>query len=138
MPQLAYLDDERLRLTLAKLPPVKWPKPVSLPLTPLRTDNAEFDANRSRFRELLWEAQEGRCARCRERMPRSSASLDHVEPLAKGGRNWLGNLLLMHKDCNRKKADSAPSHALLLQLRRVNHWIFIREGAGAFISGGAK
>jgi hypothetical protein len=125
---------ERVAMIIAKLPPVEWPKPVVLPLTPLSSDDIAYEANRKRFRELLWQAQDDRCARCGERMGRGGCSLDHVQPLALGGRNWLGNLLLMHKPCNQKKANSPPSPALLRHLDRVNHWIFIREGVGVFLS----
>lgn len=126
-------DDPRLRQTLSMLPKVKWPK--TLPPTPpsKRLVGAkEFDPHRSRFRGLLWRAQEGHCAWCGEKMRLSASSLDHVHPLALGGLNWIGNLLLMHQACNEEKADSPPERDLREMLEVVNEWLAKEVGGAIF------
>ena len=52
--------------------------------------------------------QKGRCACCKTLFGDSRYELDHVEPLAKGGRHADDNMQLLCGPCNRKKADKDP------------------------------
>lgn len=36
------------------------------------------------------------------------ATIDHIIPLSKGGRDEINNMQLAHDDCNQLKADSMP------------------------------
>lgn len=115
-----YSADERLELILAKLPPVTFPKTLQ-PIKMRRRTQREFDGMRSHFREALWAAQNGKCARCEKPFTRNSnATFDHVQPLSRGGYNWIGNLLLMHPCCNVAKGDNPPGRALREMLDDVN------------------
>lgn len=37
------------------------------------------------------------------------ATIDHIIPLSKGGKDEITNMQLAHYDCNQLKADSLPS-----------------------------
>lgn len=52
--------------------------------------------------------QKGRCACCKAKFTDSKYELDHIEPLAKGGRHADDNLQLLCMHCNRTKADKDP------------------------------
>lgn len=57
---------------------------------------------------LLWE--HGRyCAICGKKIRNfDELTVDHIIPLAKGGKNEIENCQLAHKICNMKKNDSMP------------------------------
>lgn len=62
------------------------------------------------YRERLFEAQDGLCGGCGFAINYvCNGTLDHVIPRALGGSNDLSNLLLMHSDCNNKKAAFMPT-----------------------------
>ena len=62
------------------------------------------------FRERLHSIQSGNCYICREsidlQLHEGSLDLDHIEPLAVGGRDTDTNLALTHSSCNRSKGAS--------------------------------
>jgi len=49
-----------------------------------------------------------RCVYCGWDMPFADATLDHVQPIARGGRSQPGNLVVACGPCNRLKADQHP------------------------------
>ena len=49
-----------------------------------------------------------RCVYCGWTMPFAEATLDHVQPIARGGRSQPGNLVVACGPCNRLKADQPP------------------------------
>ena len=49
-----------------------------------------------------------RCVYCAAPLDYERATLDHVYPLAKGGANESGNLVVACPRCNRLKADMLP------------------------------
>lgn len=64
----------------------------------------------------IYERDRGRCGLCRKRVGRTfrwpdqrAASLDHVIPLAKGGRDEAANVQLAHLGCNIKKQTRADT-----------------------------
>ena len=60
---------------------------------------------------LLLVAQKHRCANpyCRKRLNDESATLDHIRPVARGGRNDHANLQVLCKPCNSAKRDKMPA-----------------------------
>jgi 5-methylcytosine-specific restriction endonuclease McrA len=56
----------------------------------------------------LFAMQKGRCACCKVEFVGTKYELDHIEPLAKGGRHADDNLQLLCMGCNRAKADKDP------------------------------
>lgn len=70
----------------------------------------------SDLHEALWQNQSGQCALCGKAMltnrfdapharlwSKWRATLDHIQPRAKGGSDRLENLQLTHAQCNKVK-----------------------------------
>lgn len=92
----------------------------------LRT--CEFTWEKKSVRDVLWQAQQGRCYCCDRPMthitddPRGGArcTLDHVFPKAGGGWDALGNLALMRERCNVAKGNRPPNKRMIASLVRIN------------------
>lgn len=54
--------------------------------------------------ENLYLKQLGKCACCGERLF-GDFEVDHIKPLSKGGTNYIDNLQLLKRKCNRKKGN---------------------------------
>lgn len=85
---------------------------------------------RAAKREVLFEAQRGKCAcGCRRFMKPDAPSghadyptLDHVEPASGGGSHHIRNMLLKRRRCNMRKGNKPPSGrdlAMLAELQPV-------------------
>jgi 5-methylcytosine-specific restriction endonuclease McrA len=71
-------------------------------------------------RRALYIEQRGLCAECGEVMLIDVgdvqylmplfATIDHIQPLSKGGVDEATNRRLVHKACNEAKADREPDH----------------------------
>jgi 5-methylcytosine-specific restriction endonuclease McrA len=59
-----------------------------------------------RDREFVYERDEGRCFYCHCDVTRSTAHMDHVLPLSRGGMSTISNLVLSCSKCNVHKCDS--------------------------------
>jgi hypothetical protein len=57
--------------------------------------------------ERLFKLQDGKCACCRKPLG-DDYHLDHIQPLALGGKNEDGNIQLLHATCNLKKGAKHP------------------------------
>lgn len=57
----------------------------------------------------LMRLQKGKCAVCHVQLSKAGVHLDHVFPLAKGGRNERENVQLLCPTCNTKKAAKNPT-----------------------------
>ena len=51
---------------------------------------------------------QGRCHYCGEQFLAKELTLDHIVPLARGGRSSKGNCVAACKECNTKKRDLLP------------------------------
>ena len=77
-------------------------------------DEALIRAERSKARQLRktrWWQQKtasGLCWYCGRQVGYAGLTLDHVIPLARGGRSTKDNLVPCCKDCNTKKKSSLP------------------------------
>lgn len=69
---------------------------------------------------LLCEAQGDRCAICGGHLERDGASMDHVIPNHRGGRDEPGNITATHLGCNKRKGAGRPKPYQLDILRSVN------------------
>lgn len=64
-----------------------------------------------RLRKTHWwnrRIEKGICHYCRRQVGRENLTMDHVVPLARGGRSNKGNLVPACKECNNKKKYLLP------------------------------
>ncbi len=77
-------------------------------------DDAEIRAERGKARELRktrWWQQKtapGHCHYCGKKVAYSEITMDHLVPLARGGRSTKDNLVPCCKDCNNLKKSMLP------------------------------
>ena len=84
---------------------------------PERTDQ-EPDEVSPNIREVLYAAQEGKCAGCGDPMRLRNLELDHIMPRSKGGRHTDANLQLLCGWCNRTKGNRDMNY-LRVRLREL-------------------
>jgi len=88
----------------------------------LSPDPAFVKRERAKARELRntdwWRAQiaKGECHYCHRKVGSAELTLDHVIPVARGGRSTRGNCVPCCKDCNSKKKAYTPAEQILSQL----------------------
>lgn len=58
-------------------------------------------------RERIFARDGFRCVYCARRFPGEELTLDHVEPLMRGGDGSAGNLVTACADCNTRKGSAA-------------------------------
>jgi 5-methylcytosine-specific restriction protein A len=77
-------------------------------------DEAEIRTERAKARELRktrWWQQKtasGLCHYCGLKIAHRNITMDHLVPLARGGRSTKNNLVPSCKDCNNKKKNMLP------------------------------
>ena len=78
-------------------------------------DDALLKKERNKARQLRatqwWKRKrsDGICHYCRQSFPPKELTMDHVIPLARGGRSEKFNLVPCCKDCNTKKKQMLPA-----------------------------
>ena len=88
----------------------------------IRKDNSHVARERARARELRksawWQAQvqRGVCHYCGKKVPPEELTMDHVIPVARGGRSTRGNVVPWCSACNKTKSADTPVEAILDQL----------------------
>ena len=91
-------------------------------------DEADLKRERRKARELRrsqwWKRKcaQGICHYCQRRFPARELTMDHIVPLARGGRSTKGNVAPACKDCNNKKKQLLPMEweAYLIQFKTEN------------------
>jgi 5-methylcytosine-specific restriction endonuclease McrA len=58
-------------------------------------------------RKALLKQQNGRCGYCRKSI-KTTWTVDHIQPLSRGGTNWISNIQLLCPSCNYSKQDTNP------------------------------
>ena len=58
----------------------------------------------------------GICHYCGKKFPRAELTLDHIVPVARGGRSTRGNLVVCCRKCNQSKGMLTPAEQLLAQV----------------------
>ena len=82
-------------------------------------DPAHVARERERARKLQksawWQRKVGKglCAYCNARFEPRALTMDHVVPVARGGRSVKGNVLPSCKECNNRKKLLTPAEQLL-------------------------
>ncbi len=83
------------------------------PYTP-ETDDIAIKVERHKARELRqsqwWKRQLARCHchYCGGSFPPAALTMDHIVPLARGGKSNKGNVVPACKECNNKKKSLLP------------------------------
>jgi len=88
-----------------------------------------FGADRSALLRMagpLADAQDGQCLYCRRRV--DSGEIDHFVPWSRYPRDLAHNLVLAHRECNRRKSD------LLAAEVHLDGWLLRNQTHGAAIS----
>ncbi len=57
---------------------------------------------------VLYDLQNHRCAVCGKDMPDKKYTVDHIEPLSRGGSNYIANIQLLCAYCNKHKGAKDP------------------------------
>lgn len=68
------------------------------------------------LRKTAWwrrRVQRGVCAWCGKTVPPRELTLDHVVPVARGGRSKKGNVVASCKECNNRKKLMTPAELLM-------------------------
>ena len=83
-------------------------------------DKQQVAKERSKARELRssqwWKQKlaQGVCHYCEQKFSAGELTMDHVIPLARGGRSTKGNSVVCCKECNSKKKYYTPVDLLLM------------------------
>lgn len=78
-------------------------------------DEAAIRGERQKARELRqsqwWKRKiaKGICHYCKKPSPPKDLTMDHLVPLARGGRSTKGNVVPCCKDCNTRKKQLLPT-----------------------------
>lgn len=90
----------------------------------IRRDEAHISRERTKARELRqsawWRAQlaRGCCHYCGGAFPPDALTMDHVVPVARGGRSTKENVVPCCSACNKSKKCLTPAEQILLELER--------------------
>lgn len=82
---------------------VIWPATTLGMLDKLEHDGYERS---EAFKRKTLEKQRGQCTWCNKPLAFQDIEVDHVWPIARGGRHWVFNLQVLHAPCNKAKSDS--------------------------------
>lgn len=85
---------------------------------PERSDLAQVPAAITR-KQWLYGVQNGDCKGCRNHFPSQNLTVDHINPVSKGGTDHDGNLQLLCGHCNSLKGDR-PMEYLISRLATVH------------------
>jgi 5-methylcytosine-specific restriction endonuclease McrA len=85
-------------------------------IQPFAYDLEESDLKRERrkareLRESQWwkrRVAKGQCYYCKSEMPPRELTLDHIVPIARGGKSTRGNVVPCCKSCNTAKKQLLP------------------------------
>lgn len=82
-------------------------------------DDSDIRHERDKARELRrsqwWKRKvaKGECQYCCQKTAPADLTMDHVVPLARGGRSTKGNLAAACKECNNRKKQMLPTEWVL-------------------------
>lgn len=85
-------------------------------------DEAHIRRERERARALRasawWKGQlaKGECHHCHGRFPPGKLTMDHLIPVARGGKSVKGNVVPACFACNQAKAAATPAERILEEL----------------------
>jgi 5-methylcytosine-specific restriction endonuclease McrA len=77
-----------------------------------------------KLRQSPWwktQIQQGLCHFCQQMVGADNLTMDHLVPLARGGKSTRGNIVPACQDCNKKKQLGTPVESLLDQLKATQY-----------------
>ena len=92
----------------------------------IRKDEAHIRRERAKARALKktawWQAllQKGICHYCGGKFPPEELTMDHLVPVARGGKSIRGNVVPCCRACNAEKKYLTPAEMILRQLENEN------------------
>lgn len=90
----------------------------------IRKDPAHVARERKKARELRnsawWKAllEKGVCHYCGGKFHPEELTMDHIVPVARGGKSTRGNVVPCCKECNNRKKYLTPAEILIQQMER--------------------
>ena len=90
----------------------------------IRRDEAHIKRERAKARELRKTPyfqelfRKGICYYCKEKFPADELTLDHIVPVARGGRSTRGNMVVCCLECNQQKKFLTPAEMILRELEK--------------------
>ncbi len=98
-------------------------KPKVFPFVSRSRWNRHISAD---MREFVYQRDGGRCFYCHCDVPRFGAHLDHVLPVARGGKSTYANLVLSCRGCNSSKSASVLENLndILAEVRKRNQEVY--------------
>jgi len=102
---------------------MEWVSTVSLDLVVPRVIRLlvydRLPRRRASFnRRNIFARDENRCQYCGKRFPTTELSIDHIVPLACGGKNDWTNVVCACTDCNKRKGGKTPQQAAMTLIRK--------------------
>lgn len=94
---------------------------MTLPWIDLEVDPLHVAREREKARALRrsawWQrrVQRGACAYCGRAVKPGELTMDHVVPVARGGRSQKGNVVPACKECNNRKKLLTPAEQLMMK-----------------------
>jgi len=92
----------------------------------IRRDEAHIKRERAKARELRKTPyfqelfRQGICHYCHQKFPAAELTLDHIVPVARGGRSTRGNMVVCCLNCNQQKKFLTPAEMILRELEQQN------------------
>ena len=90
----------------------------------INRDDAHIKRERNKARELRKTPyfqelfRKGICYYCGEKFERDELTLDHIVPVARGGRSTRGNMVVCCRSCNQDKKFLTPAEMILRELEK--------------------
>ena len=90
----------------------------------INRDEAHIKRERNKARELRKTPyfqelfRKGICYYCGEKFERDELTLDHIVPVARGGRSTRGNMVVCCRSCNQEKKFLTPAEMILRELEK--------------------
>ena len=88
----------------------------------IKSDANHIKRERERARELRnsdwWKnlLSQGICHYCRQHFSADELTMDHVVPVARGGKSTRGNIVPCCKECNNRKKYLTPAEMIIFEL----------------------
>jgi 5-methylcytosine-specific restriction endonuclease McrA len=92
----------------------------------IQKDDKHVSKERRKAREMRktewWrqQLQKGICHYCGGKFPPEELTMDHIVPLARGGKSTKGNIVACCKECNNDKKYLTPAEMIMKRLEREN------------------